>query len=391
MADIMRATTPINNRNIITPTKEHRDASALPFDFQDLSKIKTTNAQSEMLGQNNVLRENGSSATALFSMLRDPEVATSFLKNIFFLREIVGLMPLNNETQTEEMQQLLNRLILSPEEIAQEMINQENIATIFKGDLFDTLRRLLSANGKSVSQNILEKYSQVPLAQLNDGGELQKALANQQSNQTQNANQPQQGQPQQAQQTQQNQQTQQQLPQMTAENNQSPIPANQTVQPMIEGFIAPQENLQTEQQNPQLFPNQNGENQTAQNENALNNQNFLDVQKLFANHNTQQNQNVTENVTDGQNTLQQPQQPQQTEQANQAQPQATTPQPQPQQNGANQFVPEELMVGMQNNQTGNVQGFVPEQPVNPEIANLNGENLQWPVCPSSWRCRFTMI
>lgn len=278
MADIMRATTPINNRNIITPTKEHRDASALPFDFQDLSKIKTTNAQSEMLSQNNVLRENGSSATALFSMLRDPDVATSYLKNIFFLREIVGLMPLNNETQTEEMQQLLNRLILTPEEIPQEMINQENIATIFKGDLFDTLRKLLSANGKPVSENIAEKFHQIPLAQIKDGGELLKQNATQQTTQAQNSEQ---NQPAQTTQNTQNNQNAQNT--QNAQNGQTQNNPVMTAQPMVEGFIAPKENLQTNQPQEQLQnPNgqvlTNGENQNVtQNQNAVLNQQNPDM------------------------------------------------------------------------------------------------------------------
>lgn len=163
MADVMRATTPINNRNIIQQSKEFRDTSALPFDFQDPSKVKQATTQSEMLGQNNVIRENGS-ATVLYTLLKDPDVAASFLKNIFLLREIVGLMPLNNDTQTEEMQQLMNKLLLSPEEIAQEMKNQENISTIFKGDLFDTLRHLLMGNGKSMTENIAENFGrfQIP-------------------------------------------------------------------------------------------------------------------------------------------------------------------------------------------------------------------------------------
>ena len=163
MADVMRTTTPINNRNIIQQSKEFRDTSALPFDFQDPSKVKQATTQSEMLGQNNVIRENGS-ATVLYTLLKDPDVAASFLKNIFLLREIVGLMPLNNDTQTEEMQQLMNKLLLSPEEIAQEMKNQENISTIFKGDLFDTLRQLIMGNGKSMTENIAENFGrfQIP-------------------------------------------------------------------------------------------------------------------------------------------------------------------------------------------------------------------------------------
>lgn len=337
MADVMRATTPINNRNIITPTKEHRDASALPFDFQDLSKIKTTNAQSEMLSQNNVLRENGSSATALFSMLRDPDVATSFLKNIFFLREIVGLMPLNNETQTEEMQQLLNRLILTPEEIPQEMINQENIATIFKGDLFDTLRKLLFSNGKSVSENIAEKFHQIPLAQIKDGGEQLSQSAQTQNNHpqqqtTQNAQNGQNSQPAQAQQT--NQQTQ----------NNPLMPQNtQTNQPMVEGFIAPQENQQPQNTAPQTNPDgqqQNFNNQQPQS--TFNNVNQQPADGVFQNMQNPQAPQTQESMGNLQNP-QGFQYPQQENMQNLNQQQQNVMQNQPQQPLENGQLPQQTV------------------------------------------------
>lgn len=145
MADITRAATPITNRNIIQPSKESRNANEVPFDFQDTSKVKQTTQNSDMQSQNNVLRQDGST-TGFYEILHDAEISSAFLKNIFLLKEIVDILPLNNSTQTEEMQQLLDNLVLKPEEIAGEMMRQEDISTIFKGGFFDILRTLISQN-----------------------------------------------------------------------------------------------------------------------------------------------------------------------------------------------------------------------------------------------------
>ena len=38
MADMIRAATPITNKNIVQPLREHHDADIAPFDLQDPSK-----------------------------------------------------------------------------------------------------------------------------------------------------------------------------------------------------------------------------------------------------------------------------------------------------------------------------------------------------------------
>lgn len=145
MADINKSITPVNNRNIMQPTKEYRNSEQIPFDFRETSKVKQTIPESEIKGQNNVIRQDGSTA-GFYEILHDPDVSSAFLKNIFLLKEIVGILPLNNSVQTEEMKQLLENLVLTPDEIAGEMMKQEDISTLFKGGFFDMLRELSAGN-----------------------------------------------------------------------------------------------------------------------------------------------------------------------------------------------------------------------------------------------------
>ena len=145
MADVTRAAAPINNRNIIAPSRENRNTAEIPFDFQDTGKVKQATPNSDMQSDANVLRQDGST-TGFYEVLHDQDVTSAFLTNIFLLKEIVDILPMNNETQTQEMQQLLNNLTLKPEEIAGEMMRQEDMTTMFKGGLFDMLRTMIETN-----------------------------------------------------------------------------------------------------------------------------------------------------------------------------------------------------------------------------------------------------
>ncbi|MFT3951815.1 MAG: hypothetical protein QM689_07740 [Oscillospiraceae bacterium] len=143
MADLVKAATPINNRNVVTAVKEHRDPSAAPFDFQDLSKVKQTAGRGEAQAQSNTVREDGSS-NALYQAVKTPDSSVTFIRSIMMMRQISNILMLNNDPQTEEINQLLDKLSVTPEQIAAEMKNQENTATLFKGGLFDTLRGALA-------------------------------------------------------------------------------------------------------------------------------------------------------------------------------------------------------------------------------------------------------
>ena len=152
MADVTRATVPITNRNVIQSSKENRNTNEIPFDFQDTSKVKQTTQTSDMPSDRNVLRQDGAT-TGFYEILHDSEVSSAFLKNIFLLKEIVDILPMNNSTQTEEMKQLLNNLVLTPDEIIGELMRQEDISTLFKGGFFDILRQLISTNAEKNADN----------------------------------------------------------------------------------------------------------------------------------------------------------------------------------------------------------------------------------------------
>lgn len=146
MANIEKFATPINNRNIVQPVKEQKSHSAQRTDFQDTSKVRQTLPDSELDKQHNGITENQSGPAAFMNLLTDPDVTVGFMKNIYLMMDIVALLPMQNDALTTEIEQLFSKLMISPEEIPDEMIEQENASTAFKGEIFDFLRGLVEDN-----------------------------------------------------------------------------------------------------------------------------------------------------------------------------------------------------------------------------------------------------
>lgn len=162
MADMLKITTPIANKNLIHHTAESRNIDGVGFNMQDTARVVRSSPDSELLQQNNGFVEDGA-PKLLLDMLKDPAVTVTFLKNIFSLQEMLTLMPLKNNPVTEELEHLFDGLMLTPDQIASEMKNQENNATAFKGELFDFLRNITSENQspemKNAVANLLKSIS----------------------------------------------------------------------------------------------------------------------------------------------------------------------------------------------------------------------------------------
>lgn len=114
-----------------------------PFHMQDVPRVNGTNAQGEILQQNNGLVQREGAAQILANLLKDPSVTIGFIKNIMLLQEIINLLSANNEALSKETSTLFGSLLVPPEELVPEMKRQENTSTVFKGPLFDLLRKLV--------------------------------------------------------------------------------------------------------------------------------------------------------------------------------------------------------------------------------------------------------
>ena len=147
MADILRITTPLVNKSQAPDAQKALEATQ-PFDLHNITRVTKPAGQEGILRQNTGLNQQEETSALLLNLLKDPSVAASSLKNIYLLQELIKLLPVNNKPLTQEIQQLFDQLMVAPEDIADEMMRQENASTSFKGEMFDFLRELLSQNPK---------------------------------------------------------------------------------------------------------------------------------------------------------------------------------------------------------------------------------------------------
>lgn len=145
MADILKITTPLINKNQQVAPKPTIEPTS-PFQLHDLSKVLKPYNQREILPQYNTLLNDADSPEILLDLLKDPGVTVTYLKNIFMLEEIFKLLPQNNMTLTKEIENLYHALLLPHDEIADELIRQEQESTVFRGEFFDFLRKIVNAS-----------------------------------------------------------------------------------------------------------------------------------------------------------------------------------------------------------------------------------------------------
>jgi len=161
MSDLLRITTPLINRS--TSVLQNTGPGTVDtFSIQSAPKVLPTPDQlSETEIQSGVMRELNYTPELLLNMLNDPEVMVSFLKNINVFQELLKLLPADSESVTNETQNIINSLMIKPELLPQEMKNQENAATSFKGEIYEFLRGVSDSNwSKPEVQIAIAKFLQ---------------------------------------------------------------------------------------------------------------------------------------------------------------------------------------------------------------------------------------
>lgn len=142
MPDIFNAAPSVISNNIMQPIRENHSAEISSIDIPDNVKIAKMYSNSEIVEQSDNLNQQ-ISPEVFMEMLKDPNITVNFIKNIFALQDIINAVSTKDFPLAEEFKQLLSELNIKPENLVNELINQENQSTLFKGELFDLLREFV--------------------------------------------------------------------------------------------------------------------------------------------------------------------------------------------------------------------------------------------------------
>lgn len=157
----------------------------VPFQIKDVSKVNNLNTSKQNSPQNQTLL-NSDGPKLLIDILRNPESTTQFLHSLYLLQEVNQLIPLDNASLSNELELLFQTLFLKPDSVLAELLNQSKQTSVFKGELFDWIRELLSQNPNSEnsliqllkSMNQIKSKPQFRESLLNQAEYLEKEFTN---------------------------------------------------------------------------------------------------------------------------------------------------------------------------------------------------------------------
>jgi len=134
----------------------------VPFQIKDVSKVNNLNTSKQTSPQNQTLL-NSDGPKLLIDILRNPESTTQFLHSLYLLQEVNQLIPLDNTSLSNELELLFQTLFLKPDSVLAELLNQSKQTSVFKGELFDWIRELLSQypNSESNLIQLLKSMNQI--------------------------------------------------------------------------------------------------------------------------------------------------------------------------------------------------------------------------------------
>lgn len=110
------------------------------------TEVQKVNIEPFRHNQFNQVNIGGDGPTLLLQMMNDPLGAVQFLRSLFMLQDVLGMLPLANQVISDELEALFKNLMCKPEEIVNELLNQQGGISLFKGELFDLLRKLIKNN-----------------------------------------------------------------------------------------------------------------------------------------------------------------------------------------------------------------------------------------------------
>lgn len=148
MSDILRVTTPLVNKTQVIDTRRSVE-NLTQFNLPDVTKVTRARPDNELQMQNNVLTGEEKTTALLMDLIKDPSVTVAYLRNISLLQEVFSLLPAANKAVTEEIREMFTALLLTPEELTDELRRQEEGSSQFKGELFDIIRDIIEQQASS--------------------------------------------------------------------------------------------------------------------------------------------------------------------------------------------------------------------------------------------------
>lgn len=145
MSDLLRVTTPVAPKDYNLNTSIKPQAPEQVFDLGNVDYINKTNTRDEQLGEQNLKDQAGTGLPKLQTAIsKDPALAAVLLKGVLGSGTLSALGAAGNAELLNKVTEFANEILLAPDELADDIIRQQDEATMFSGELWGALKDMIA-------------------------------------------------------------------------------------------------------------------------------------------------------------------------------------------------------------------------------------------------------
>lgn len=162
MSDLLRVTTPVVPKDYNLNTSVKPQAPEQVFDLGNVDYINKTNERDEQLGEQNLKDQAGAGLPKLQTAIsKDPALAAALLKGVLGSNTLSALGAAGNAELLNKVTEFANEILLAPNELMNDIIRQQDEATMFSGELWGAIKDMVAElagtpAGEEVSLAVLD-------------------------------------------------------------------------------------------------------------------------------------------------------------------------------------------------------------------------------------------
>ena len=144
MADILNITTPITPKDYQMPKygqNQQTDVAGQVFNLGDQTKIVKTNSRTDEYAEQD-LKDLGLAMPKSSSELGNVSGTLDVVKELLSTKAFEAISSRGDEDALRKLTEFAEEVILTPDNLENDIVNQQKNATIFSGKLWDALRYL---------------------------------------------------------------------------------------------------------------------------------------------------------------------------------------------------------------------------------------------------------
>ena len=156
MSEMLRVTTPITPKDYNLNHNVRPQSSDQVFNLSNIDYVNKTNARDEQLAEQNLKDGTGAGLSGLNNTLsKDPSFSASLLRGLIGSNAMEAFRAADNAELLNKVTEFANEILLSPDELTDDIIRQQDEATMFSGKLWGALKDMIAGlSGSSVSEEV---------------------------------------------------------------------------------------------------------------------------------------------------------------------------------------------------------------------------------------------